>query len=150
MTWAKTRCPGHVADGLRVDDDFFEARAVRCVLDSGEVVVKPFLNLAEHEMILATRHARRSHASVKLVAPIFKLHSVAGFVRLVVDVKNHVAAPAAGQRAEQIAVADVAGRQRVAALAHIGDNGIKHRVAIGGSQMPMTSGMEFAVCEPVA
>jgi hypothetical protein len=44
--------PGHVANGLRVDDDFFEARAVRCVLDSGEVVVKPFLDLAEHEVIL--------------------------------------------------------------------------------------------------
>ena len=119
--------PLHVADGLRGDDDLFEA--VAGGLDAGQVVIKPFLNLAEHEMILR-RAAVPSLGQAGLA--LGQLHAVAGLVRLVVDVKNHVAAPAVGQRAEQIAVAHVAGGQRVAARAHVADDGVQHGGAVGG------------------
>jgi len=44
--------PGHITDGLGVDEDALEAGAGGVAGDAAEVVIEPFHELTEHEVIL--------------------------------------------------------------------------------------------------
>ena len=79
-----------------------------------------------------------------------ELVAVAGPVRLVVHGIDHVGAAAVGQRPQQIAVADVAGRQGVAARDVRPRSPPAPPARWAGSTSPITSGIALAACEPVA
>ena len=81
---------------------------------------------------------------------MLKLVSVARPFRLIVHRVNHVGPSALRQRPQQVAVANVARGQRIAAARHILHHGIQHGGAIAGGTSPIASGIELAHCDPCA
>ena len=117
--------PCDIAHRLRCNADFL--KSVVGGLDAREVVVKPFLNLAEHEMILrGTAIPRFGKAGLALG----ELHAVAGFVGLVVDVEDDVVAPAVGERAQHIPITHVASGVGGVVGTDVAHEGVEHGGAI--------------------
>ena len=89
-------------------------------VDADQVLVEPLGDVAEHEVVVrgvvigVPGFGEAGRALLELVA-------VAGPLVLVDHVVDHVRLAALGQGLQQIAEADVAGRHRVAALAHVFD-----------------------------
>src|SRR5439155_22496216 len=83
--------------------------------DAREVVIEPFHDLAQHEMVL-----RRGPSSIPSLGQtggsLLKLITVARLFRLVVYIENHVGAAPFSQCAQKVAVTDITGRQRISSV----------------------------------
>ena len=83
-----------------MNNEMFEARRLRIKLDSGEVVIEPFDDVAKHELNLGIV-ASRVPSFAQRVAPTFELVTIAGIVALVVHGKDGVGASGLRQGPQQ-------------------------------------------------
>src|SRR5262249_10662087 len=97
----------NVADGSRFDDDLFESHGCGIALNPRQVTVKPFHNVAQHEVILGVgavpTFGEAGGAFGQNVA-------IAGSVAAAVHVEDDVRSARIGKSADQVVVADVASR----------------------------------------